>query len=81
MATQDSGTYRKWKGSKNRVLYPIISVIFQLACGIVGFTLVWIFGSWQLALGIFLLMWGNNIMLHDNVKDMFKKILPNSKRY
>lgn len=26
-----------------------------------GFALLWVYGSWQIALGVFLLIWANNI--------------------
>lgn len=39
----------------------MINIVIALLITPIGIYLVYVFGSWQLLLGIFLLMWANNI--------------------
>lgn len=59
----------------NTMKNKILSAIIQLILGGVGFALVWIYSSWIVALGVFLIIWGNNMQMMDNIKSMLKKIL------
>lgn len=35
--------------------------LFQSFISIAGFAMLWIYGNWRLALGTFLMIWGNNL--------------------
>jgi hypothetical protein len=41
----------------------LLSLLFSLC----GFALMWVYYDWTLALGVFLCLWGNNIMIMNNL--------------
>jgi hypothetical protein len=45
----------------------IIRFLMSLLCNICGFGLLWAYYDWTLALGVFLCLWGNNILIMYNV--------------
>lgn len=53
----------RWINMKKKIL------IFQLLFGFIGMVIL-LLVDWKIAIGIFLLMWANNLML----QDLFRKI-------
>ena len=48
--------------------------LFAFIIGIVGFWLIIVYGSWLLALGVFLVIWGNNMNNLSQLMDIKKNI-------
>jgi len=65
MATQQQ---RGRKRSKVRPWVPLVILVFQLSLIATSTYLLLVYASWQVALGIFLFIWANNIMLKQNNK-------------
>ena len=42
-------------------IYHLFGLIFSLSLAIFGASIISIEGSWEIALGVFLMIWGNNI--------------------
>lgn len=42
--------------------------VLSTVVGIIGFGLVWHYGGFSVAAGVFLAMWGNNLMLSERIE-------------
>jgi len=60
--------YKKYKRSKLKKWMPLLTFSLQIILTIFGIYLVWTYASWEVMLGVFLLMWANNIMITTNNK-------------
>jgi acetyltransferase-like isoleucine patch superfamily enzyme len=53
----------------------LYSSLLAFLLGIAGFALLWVYASWQISLGAFLVIWGDNINTNMNINSKIKKAL------
>jgi len=53
--------------------WNLFAHLLALTLGISGFALLWVYVSWQASLGVFLVLWGDNINANNSVDSKIKK--------
>jgi len=48
----------------------LIRCITGCAIGLVGITLVWLAAGWMAAIGVFLMIWGNNVERRNDIEEI-----------